>query len=120
MGLCVLPKSTNGETSSKDGNNDDLLKLQIRTKEHMTANVYAMTSKEALIRYHHQCLFSHRKKTLVKAIKNIQLTTNLGLTVEAYHKHIPDFTLATDKGHMKFQRKGILYKTKIPLTKTIK
>ena len=34
-GLWVLPISKNGETSSQDGNDDDLLKLQIRIKEHM-------------------------------------------------------------------------------------
>ena len=31
-GLWVLPISTNGETSSQYGNDDDLLKLQLRTK----------------------------------------------------------------------------------------
>ena len=79
-GLWVLPIITSGETSSQEGNDDELLKLQLRTKEHVSANAYAMTSKEALIRYLHQCLFSPTKKTLVKAIENNQLTTWTVLT----------------------------------------
>ena len=47
--LWVLPISTNSETSSQDGNDEDLMKLQLRKKEHMAANEYAMTSKESLI-----------------------------------------------------------------------
>ena len=89
MGLWVLPISTNGETSSQDGNDDGLLKIQLRTKEHMRENEYAMTSKEALIRYLHQFLFSPTKKTLVKAIENNQLTTWPGLTTEAVCNHLP-------------------------------
>ena len=79
-----------------------------------------MTSKEALIRYLQQCLFSPTKKTLVKAIENNQLTTWPSLTADAVHKHIPDLAPATDKGHMKRQRKGISLTTKIPPTKTKK
>ena len=86
----------------------------------MEANAYVMTSKEALIRYLHQCLFSPTKKTLVKAIENNQLTTWPGLTAEAVRKHLPDSAPAADKGHMKRQHKGIRYTTKIPLTKTKK
>ena len=119
-GLWVLPISTNSEMSSQDGNDDELLKLQLRTKEHMAANAYAMTSKEVLIRYLHQCLYSPTKKTLVKAIENNPLTTWPGLTAEAVRKHLPDLTPATDKVHMKRQPKGIQSTTKIPLTKTRK
>ena len=86
------------------------------TKEHMAENAYAMTSKESLIRYLHQCLFSPTKKTLVKAIENNQLTTWPGLTSDAVRKHLPDSSPATDKGHMKRQRKGIRSTTNIPLT----
>ena len=49
-GLCVIPISTTGETSGQYGNDDDILKLQLRTKEHMAENTYTMKSKEALIR----------------------------------------------------------------------
>ena len=84
----------------------------------MAENVYTITSKESLIRYLHQCLFIPTKKTLVKAIKNNQLTTWSGLTADAVHKHLPYAALATYKGHIKRQRKGIRSTTKIPLTKT--
>ena len=86
----------------------------------MAENAYAMKSKEALIRYLRQCLFSPTKKTLVKAIKNNQLTTWPGLTAEAVLKHLPDSAPSTDKGHMKRQRKGIRSTMKIPLIKTRK
>ena len=86
----------------------------------MAANIYAMTSKEALIRYLHQCLFSPSKKTLVKAIENNQLTTWSGITAEAVRKHQNDSEPATDKGHIKHQRKGILSTTNTPLSKTRK
>ena len=86
----------------------------------MVENTYAMTRKEALIRYLHQCLFSPTKKTLMKATGNNQFTTWTGLTEEAVRKHLPDSAPATDKGHMKRQRKGIRSTMKIPLTKTRK
>ena len=62
--LWVLHISKNGETSSQDENDNDLLNLQLRKKEHMAANAYAMTIKEALIRYFCQCLFSPTKKKI--------------------------------------------------------
>ena len=66
-----------------------------------------MTSKEEIIRYLHQCLFCPPKSTLLKAIKNNQLATWPGLTTESVKKYRPDSFPATDKGHMKRQRKGI-------------
>ena len=77
-----------------------------------------MTSKESLIRYLHQCLFSSIKKTLVKSIENNQFTTWTGLTSDAMRKHLPDLSPKTDKGHMKRQRKGIRVTTKISPIKT--
>ena len=56
----------------------------------------------------------------MKAIENNQLTTWPVLTAEAVRKHLPDLATATDKGHMKRQRKVIQYTTKIPLSKTRK
>ena len=47
------------------------------------------------------------KATLLKAIKNNQLATWPGLTYEAVEKYLPDSCPATDKGHIKRQRKGI-------------
>ena len=79
-----------------------------------------MMSKESLIRYLHQCLFSPTKKTLVKAIDNNKLTTWPGLTSDAVCKHLPESSSATDKSHMKCQCKGICSTTKIPPTKTQK
>ena len=117
-GLWVRTINTNGDTPFQDGNDDNILNLQLRTKLHMAANAYAMTSKEALIRYLHQCLFSTTKKTLVKSIKNNQLTTWPALTSDAVRKHLPDSAPATDKGHMNRQCKVIRSTTNIPLTKT--
>ena len=51
------------------------------------------------------------KLTLLKAIKNNQLATWPGLTTEAVQKYLPDSCPATDKGHMKSQRKGIISTT---------
>ena len=79
-----------------------------------------MTSKESLICYLHQCLFSPTKKALVKAIENNQLTIWPGLTSDTVRKHLPDSSPETDKGHMKRQRKGIRSAAKIPPTKTQK
>ena len=91
--------------------------LNISTKKHVAANAYAMTSKAALIGYLHQCLFSPTKWTLVKAIENKQLTTWPGLTAAAVQNHLPKSSPATNKGHMKRQRKGIRSITKIPESK---
>ena len=66
-----------------------------------------MTSKASLIRYLHQYLFCPPKSTLLKAIKNNQLTTWPGLKTKAVEKYLPDHAPATDKGHMQRQRKGI-------------
>ena len=74
----------------------------------MAANAYSTTSKEAT------------KKTLVKAIENNQVNKWPGLTVETVRNHLPDLVPATDKGHMKQQRKGIRLTTKIPTTRTKK
>ena len=51
--------------------------------------------------------FCPPKLTLFKAIKNNQLVTWTGLTTKAVHKYLPDSCPATDKSHMKRQRKVI-------------
>ena len=66
-----------------------------------------MSTKESLIKYLHQALFSPAKATLIKAIKNNQFASWPGLTADAVKKYLPDSSLATDKGHMKRQKKGI-------------
>jgi hypothetical protein len=70
-------------------------------------NVHALTSKAALIKFLHQCLLSPPKTTLLKAVENNQLPTWPGLTTAAIKKYLPETSPATDKGHMKRQRKGL-------------
>ena len=70
-------------------------------------NAYQITSKEDLIQYLHQCLFRPPKRTLIKAIQNNQLTTWPGLTTTAMDKYLPYISPATEKFHMKRQRKGL-------------
>ena len=77
------------------------------TDNHTANNAYQMTSKEELIRYLHQCLFCPPKSTLLKEIKNYQLSIWPGLTEESVQKYLPDSCPATDKGHTKRQKKGI-------------
>jgi hypothetical protein len=70
-------------------------------------NAYTMTSKESLIKYLHQRLFSPPKRNLIKAINNNQFTTWPGLTAKAVQQYLPDASPVTDKGHMKRQKQGI-------------
>ena len=72
-----------------------------------------MTSKEALVKYLHQCSFVPANKTSLKAVKHKQLTTCTGLTVVAVQNHLHNLSPATNKGHMKQKRKGIRSTTKI-------
>ena len=81
--------------------------LAERSKNHAANNVYQMSLKEEIIKYLHQCLFCPTKSTLLKDIKNNQLSTWPGLTAEAVEKYLPNSFPATDKGHMKRQQKGI-------------
>ena len=97
--LWVLPLAPNTKPEHRP--------YQIPDNEEYAANAYQMTSKAALIKYLHQCLFCPPKSTLIKAIKNSQLTTWPGLTAEAVEKYLPNNAPATDKGHMRRQRKGI-------------
>ena len=68
-------------------------------------NAYHITPKEDLILYPHKCLFCPPKLTLIKAIKNNQLTTWPGLTATEVDKYLPDSSPETDKFHMKRQSK---------------
>ena len=70
-------------------------------------NAYATTTKADLIKYLHQAAFSPVKKTWMKAIENGQFATWPGLTKEAVQKYLVESSPATDKGHMKMQRKNI-------------
>ena len=62
---------------------------QLPYEEEYAENAYQMTSKAAIIKYLHQCLFCPPKNTLIKVIKNNQLTTWPGLTAEAVEKYLP-------------------------------
>ena len=66
-----------------------------------------MTSKESLIKFLHQSLFSPPKSTLIKALDNNQFPTWPGFTSAAVKKYLPESSPATDKGHMKRHKQGI-------------
>jgi hypothetical protein len=70
-------------------------------------NAYKMTSKQALMKYLQQCLFSPPKRMLIRAIQQNHFPTWPGLTTDAVRKYLPDTSPATNKGHMKQQRQGI-------------
>ena len=55
--------------------------------------------------YHHQTLCLSTKSTLLEAIKNNQLKSWPGLTVELIQKHLPPSS-ATARGHMARTRQG--------------
>mgnify|MGYP003325311313 CR=1 FL=1 len=99
-GLWVLPMTPTTPPTPTE-------QLPMEHSEHYANNAYAMTSKQALIRYLHQCLFSPPKRTLTKACENNQLATWPGLTAKAVKEHLPESSPATDKGHMKRQRQGL-------------
>ena len=66
-----------------------------------------MTSKASLNQYLHQATFSPPKATFLKALQNNQFVTWPGLTVKAVQKYLPESSPATDKGHMKRQKKAL-------------
>ena len=75
---------------------------------HMAYNAYAMTLKEALIKYLHQTAFIPLKQTLLKAINSKQISTWPGFTARAVQKYLPDSVPKTNNGHTKRRRKGNL------------
>ena len=66
-------------------------------------SAYQTTTKPKLAEYHHQSLFAPPTSTILKAIKNNQLTSFPGLD-ETLLKHLPPST-ATYKGHMHLNKK---------------
>ena len=91
-GLWVLPLKPNMNIPTYQEEN---------SRSHTVNNVYQMSSKEEVIKFLHQCLFCPTKSTLLKAIRNNQLATWIGLTAEAVEKYLPESCPAIDKGHMK-------------------
>ena len=119
-GLWVLPINPIKQKIQPRRHIDNITMLHDSTKNHMAANAYTLTSKESLINYLHQCLFSTKKRTLLKAIENKQLSTWPGLTALAVQKPLPESSPATDKVHMKRQQKGVCSTTTIPDSKSHK
>ena len=72
----------------------------------MAHNIFQLSSKESLVKFLHQCLFSPPKKTLIKALENDQLPT-WPITKEAVEKYLPDYSPATDKGSMRRKRQNM-------------
>ena len=66
-------------------------------------NIHALTSKESLVKFLQQCLFSPPKQTLLKALESNQFPTWPGFMAAAVRKHLRESSPATDKGHMKRQ-----------------
>ena len=62
-------------------------------------NVHHTSTREVLMTFLHQCLFSPTKTTLISAIDNNQLVTFPGLTKHNVNKYLPD-SPETCKGHM--------------------
>ena len=74
--------------------------------EYMANAVISTMTLTELAMYHHQSLCSPPKSTLLKAIRNNQLSSFPGLTYELISKHLSPST-ATDKCHMVKIRKGV-------------
>ena len=100
-GLWVLPLRPKEPTEMMN------VAIQATATEEAAYNVHALTSKASLMKFLHQCLLSPPKTTLLKAIDNNQLPTWPGLTTNAVKRYLPETSPATDKGHMKRQRKGL-------------
>ena len=77
----------------------------VHTIQQYAANAIPTATRAELAMYYHQCLCSPPKSTLLKAIRNNQLTSFPGLTYELISKHLPPSS-ATDKGHMVRTRQG--------------
>ena len=107
-GLWVLPlnRAEPGRRESRSMANSMLLST-IATGQETMMNAYKLTSKQALVKYLHQCLFSPPKSTLIRAIQQNHFPTWPGFTADAVRKYLPNNSPATDKGHMKRQRQGI-------------
>ena len=71
-------------------------------------------SKQALIQYLHQCLFSPPKTTLVQALEHNYFPTWPGFTATAVKRYLTDTAPSTDKGHMQRQRQDLRSTSKQP------
>jgi len=99
----TVPPSNNPTNQSYAVSNE--LESASMTQE-MMANAYPTSSPTELAMYLHQVLCSPPKTTLLKAIRNNQLSSIPGLTYELIANHLPPST-ATEKGHMIRTRQGL-------------
>ena len=82
-----------------------LNRLQIAQPHQHANSAYQTSSQAELAMYYHQCLCSPTVSTLIKAIRNEQLKSWPGLTIELIKKHLPPAS-ATARGHMVRTRQG--------------
>ena len=80
-------------------------------------SAYQITTKPKLAEYHHYSLFTPPTSTILKAIKNNQLTSFPGLD-ETLLKQLPPST-ATYKGHMQLNKKTSDQRDKMKRTRKI-
>ena len=71
--------------------------LQTAGPKEMLMNLICTSSQAELALFYNQVLSSPPKSTLLKAIKNKQLASFLGLTYELINKHLPDLCPAKEK-----------------------
>jgi hypothetical protein len=110
-GLWVLPLMPEAPKQTAQS----LIKPKLTEAAH---NIHAITSKEFLVKFLHQCLFSPPKRTLLKALENNQFPIWPRFMATAVRKYLPESSPATDKGHMKRQRQGI-QSTKVKVSKEL-
>ncbi len=75
-------------------------------KQEGASNVYSLPSIPQVIKYLHAAVGFPTKDTWVKAIKNGNLVSWSGLTVDAVNTHFPE-SIETQQGHMKKQRQNV-------------
>ena len=107
-GLWMVPLDTSSavpSTPSTSSTSSTEAVHHVQTVQQYAANLIPTSSREELAMYYHQCLCSPPKSTLLKAIRNNQLSSFPGLTYELIAKYLPE-SAATDKGHMVRTRSG--------------
>ena len=101
-------------TRARENTADDLHRPIIQGTKHNTTistydaafNVYTIPHKQNQLKYIHQSFFSPPLPTLIKAIRNDQLTTVPFMKEATVMRHLAKAP-ATSKGRMKLRRQGI-------------
>ena len=104
--LWMLPLSTNDDNIYIKEKYQPVAPPTAQLWANMISPPPALTTKSVLIRYYHQCAFAPRKSTWMRAIENGNYTTWPDLRAEDVRKYLPE-SIATDKGHMKRERKNL-------------